>query len=64
MQIPSMGIRQLRDGEQVRADEVEISASQARRIEQLLEESRRDRAAELAARPGRSKGAKRRRARA
>lgn len=63
MQIPSMDIRQLRADEPLRDNEVEISASQARRIEQLLEGSRRDRAAELAARPGCSRGSRRRRTR-
>ncbi len=47
------------EGEAIRDDEVEITADQARRVQQL-----RDRAAELAARPGMSNAARRRRARA
>lgn len=56
MQIPSLDIRELKVGDALRDDEVEVTAAQARRVQEL-----RDRAAELAARPGMTKAARRRR---
>ena len=61
MQIPSMDIRELRGGEAPRADEVEITGEQRDRILEVRELARE---AEIAARPGCSRGSRRRRARA
>ena len=58
MQVPSMDVRPLSVGEQVRADEVEISAMQAERIEAIKVEL--DRQRELASRPRMSRGSRRR----
>lgn len=64
MQIPSMDIREFKAGDALRSDEVEITAEQRHRIHLVRLQQLRDREAELAARPGCSKAAKRRRARA
>jgi hypothetical protein len=63
MQIPSMDIRELKAGDALRADEVAITTEQRDRIVEVRMQQLRDRAAELAARPGNTKAAKRRRAR-
>ena len=61
MQVPSYDFRQLAPGESVRENEVEVTEAQKKRIEMLLDEDRRLRAAKLAQRPGNTKAAKRRR---
>lgn len=60
MQVPDYTFRPLTGNEQVRDDEVEVTAAQKVRIERLLDEDRAARAAMLARRPGNTKSAKRR----
>lgn len=61
MQVPDYTFRPLSAGENVRADEVEVTYEQKVRIEMLQDKDRMKRAEMLAARKGNTKAARRRR---